>query len=132
MTPTLVLVGALSVYHPGDGHNGGTLACGGKLTWQSTHIAIRSWRRVGCGATAKGAAKMRDTIIAYVKDSVADLMYYDRKEDEDLPMGAIEQAVKDGAITAGEIVAAFADSLTEYLVNAEVLPKSRKTRLLSF
>jgi len=73
---------------------------------------------------------MRDTIIAFVKDSVVDLMYYDRKGDEDLPMGAIEQAVKDGVITAGEMVAAFADSLTEYLVNAEVLPKSRKTGLL--
>jgi hypothetical protein len=53
MTPTLVLVGALSVYAPNDGHNEGTLACGGKLTWQSTHIALRIWRRVGCGAVAK-------------------------------------------------------------------------------
>jgi len=53
MTPTLVLVGALSVYAPDDGHNGGTLACGGAYRWNQHHIAIRSWRRVGCGATAK-------------------------------------------------------------------------------
>lgn len=53
MTPTLILVGALSVYHPGDGHNAGTLSCGGKFTWQQSHIAIRQWRQVGCGAIAR-------------------------------------------------------------------------------
>lgn len=53
MTPILILVGALSVYHPGDGHNAGTLACGGRFTWQQEHIAIRQWRRVGCGAKAR-------------------------------------------------------------------------------
>ena len=40
----LVLIGALSIYHPRDGHNAGALACGGKLTWQSRGIAIRQWR----------------------------------------------------------------------------------------
>lgn len=53
MTPALVLLGALSVYHPGDGMNGGELACGGRLTWRSDHIAIRQWRKVGCGARAR-------------------------------------------------------------------------------
>jgi len=41
--------GRLSVYHPNDGFNAGNLSCGGKLTWKSTHIAYRSWRRMGCG-----------------------------------------------------------------------------------
>jgi hypothetical protein len=53
VTPILVLVGALSMYHPGDGHNRGILACGGKFEWGSHHIAIRQWRRVGCGAPAR-------------------------------------------------------------------------------
>ena len=41
--------GRLSVYHPGDGWNRGTLACGGRFTWQQEHIAYRGWWRVGCG-----------------------------------------------------------------------------------
>lgn len=41
--------GRLSVYLPNDGHNHGRLSCGGKLTWKSTHIAYRRWRKVGCG-----------------------------------------------------------------------------------
>jgi len=52
MTLILVLSGALSVYAPGDGHNSGTLSCGGRFTAQQNHIAIRQWRRVGCGAPA--------------------------------------------------------------------------------
>ena len=53
MPPILILIGALSTYAPGDGHNAGTLACGGRFTWQQSHIAIRQWRRVGCGAKAR-------------------------------------------------------------------------------
>lgn len=34
-------------------------------------------------------------------------MYYDRKEDAELPVGAIEESVKAGEITKAEIVAAF-------------------------
>jgi hypothetical protein len=41
--------GALSTYHPGDGHNAGTLSCGGRFNWKQRHIAYRKWRRVGCG-----------------------------------------------------------------------------------
>lgn len=53
MTPVVILVGALSMYHPGDGFNHGGLACGGRLTWKQEHIALRIWRRVGCGAKAR-------------------------------------------------------------------------------
>lgn len=51
MTPVLILVGALSTYSPGDGHNSGALACGGTLSWSSHHIAIRGGGR-RCGAPA--------------------------------------------------------------------------------
>lgn len=40
--------GPLSVYRPGDGHNRGILACGGKFTEAQVHIAYRRWRQVGC------------------------------------------------------------------------------------
>ena len=46
---SLILVGAVSAYQPGDGHNHGKLSCGGTLTWQSRHVAIRAWRG-RCGA----------------------------------------------------------------------------------
>lgn len=52
---TLVAMGALSVeesrlsyYWPGDGHNGGELACGGRFTWQQVHVAHRRWWKLGC------------------------------------------------------------------------------------
>lgn len=52
MTPILFLVGGLSMYHPGDGHNAGNLSCGGRFTWTDHHIAIRQWRGK-CGARAQ-------------------------------------------------------------------------------
>jgi len=45
----------------------------------------------------------REHIEANLDDMIADLFYYDRKEDETLPVGAIEEAVKAGEITAEEI-----------------------------
>lgn len=49
----------------------------------------------------------RQNILDTVEDLVSGLMYYDRKEDEDLPRGAIEQAVEDDEITYKEIVDHF-------------------------
>ena len=45
--------------------------------------------------------------MATVSDLVGGFMYYDRKEDEDLPRGAIEAAIAAGEITTDEIVAEF-------------------------
>lgn len=38
----------LSVYWPGDGHNRGELACGGRFRAEQEHIAVRRWWAVGC------------------------------------------------------------------------------------
>jgi hypothetical protein len=38
-------------------------------------------------------------------------MYYHRKEDEDLPRGAIEEAVEAGEITVDEMIEEFATEL---------------------
>ena len=46
-------------------------------------------------------------ILGLVIDAVADLMYYERKEDEDTPRGAIETAIKDGVITVDDMVSSF-------------------------
>jgi len=50
-----------------------------------------------------------------IEDLVSDLLYYDRKEDENLPKGAIEKAIKEGKITEEQMVKKFAESLTKGL-----------------
>lgn len=57
----------------------------------------------------------RQTILDSVNDLVADFMYYDRKDDYELPRAAIEEAIKAGEITEAEIVARFAEKLREGL-----------------
>ena len=51
------------------------------------------------------------TILNTVSDAVKKLMYYDRKEDEDLPIGAIQDAVDAGVITKEDIVNRFREQL---------------------
>jgi hypothetical protein len=58
----------------------------------------------------------RELILGNVEDLVADFLYYDRKEDEELPRGAIEQAIREGVITADEIVAEFGRCLRPLLL----------------
>ena len=53
----------------------------------------------------------RETILATAKDCMADFLYYDRKEDEDLPCGAIEAAIQDGVVTVEEILEIFRAAL---------------------
>ena len=49
----------------------------------------------------------KEKILATVSDLAGAFMYYDRKEDRDLPRGAIEAAIKDGEITTDEILSCF-------------------------
>jgi hypothetical protein len=49
----------------------------------------------------------REHILMVVEDLVSDFLYYDRKEDEDLPRGAIEEAIQAKEITVNEIVTEF-------------------------
>ena len=51
-----------------------------------------------------------------IKDLVSDFLYYDRKEDEDLPRGAIQRAIKEGLITKEQIVKRFSESLNKGLI----------------
>lgn len=50
----------------------------------------------------------RDTILATVADLVVDFVYYDRKDDDELPRGSIQEAIVGGEITETEIVEHFA------------------------
>lgn len=49
----------------------------------------------------------REHIENCVNDLISNFMYYDRKEDESLAVGAIEEAVAAGEITVDEIVELF-------------------------
>lgn len=62
----------------------------------------------------------RQLILTVVDDLAADLVYDDRKEDEDLPGGAIEEAIAAGEIDVDQIVGAFRRGLCKRLGPAGV------------
>jgi hypothetical protein len=47
--------------------------------------------------------RTRSVILDTIQDLVADFLYYDRQEDQYLPVGAIEQALGTGVITLDEV-----------------------------
>lgn len=55
----------------------------------------------------------RERIIGSVENYVMDLLVYDRKDDDELPPGVIEQAIWSGEVTIDEIVEAFRAALTD-------------------
>ena len=61
--------------------------------------------------------QMKQMILKTIEDSVTNLLYYGRKEDEELPIGAIERLIEDGDITIDEMVAEFKKSLEFQLAN---------------
>ena len=57
----------------------------------------------------------KEWVLGVVGDSIADFLYYDRKECEQFPRGEIDRMVRDGEVTEEEIVQAFAKALKEGL-----------------
>jgi len=58
---------------------------------------------------------LKENIEATTEDLIAGFLYYDRKEDELLPRGAIEEAVANKVISIEEIVAIFEHGLRSNL-----------------
>lgn len=56
---------------------------------------------------------IKELILIHVSDLVKNFIYYNRKEDEELPVGEIEKAIQEGTITIEEITDAFTKSLKE-------------------
>ncbi len=54
-----------------------------------------------------------EMILMTVSDLVGAFLYYDRKEDEELPRGVIEAAICQGVVTVDEIVDRFRSRLIE-------------------
>ena len=55
----------------------------------------------------------REKILAALDTTVANFLYYDRKEDEDLPRGEIEEALANGETSIGELVTWFEVALRQ-------------------
>lgn len=58
---------------------------------------------------------VKEKVFACFEDMVSDILYYDRKYDEELPVGYIEDAIKRGEFTVDEFVDAFANELYKTL-----------------
>lgn len=58
---------------------------------------------------------MDEIILNTITDLVSKFMYYDRKEDEELPVDAIENAIRNGEITLDEIVDKFRSEIEKAL-----------------
>ena len=54
-------------------------------------------------------------VLNTIDDLIGAFLWYDRKEDEDLPRGVIEEMVASGEITQEEMIARFTSSLKEGL-----------------
>ena len=59
--------------------------------------------------------ELKTLIEGTISDLVSAFVYYDRKEDEELPRGEIERLLDEGVITAEWIVEKFAEKLRESL-----------------
>ena len=56
----------------------------------------------------------RDLILANANDLARDFLYYDRREDEELTEGEIQEAVEKGEVTKEEIIEEFKRQLDEW------------------
>jgi len=83
-------------------------ACG-RVRGHSGHASVQPRGRGGV------MVSRRQTILAAVDDLVGELLYYGRKEDQDLPRGEIEAAIRAGELTVEDIVEAFATPLRRSL-----------------
>ena len=57
------------------------------------------------------SAKRRQHILNTADDLMGSFLYYGRKEDENLPRGAIEEAIKAGEVTVEELLGIFEKAL---------------------
>lgn len=61
--------------------------------------------------TTKTNEEMAEILLSTIQDKVSDLLYYDRKEDEDLPVGAIEKLIATNEISVSDLVEEFESHL---------------------
>ena len=64
---------------------------------------------------SSGIMDKKQAILDTVDDLVSNFLWYGRKEDEDLPRGEIEKAIKSGVISIKDITDKFEEELRELL-----------------
>lgn len=69
-------------------------------------------------------SKLTELVGNTVKDLVGSFLYYDRKEDEDLPLEDLEDAFKSGEINSTEIACIFLLELNERLEENGLIPEN--------
>ena len=57
---------------------------------------------------------MKEEILNAAKDAARDFLYYNRKDDEDLPVNVMFQSIENGLVTFDEIAKAFKKELIGY------------------
>lgn len=57
----------------------------------------------------------KEYILGLIEDSVSELLWYQRKDDTECPVGEIENAIKSGVLEAKEMVSKFEESLMKNL-----------------
>lgn len=57
----------------------------------------------------------KDILMATIDDTITRFLYYDRKEDEDLPLDAIQEMIESGEIELDEILGRFRTKLLDGL-----------------
>lgn len=62
---------------------------------------------------------MKQKILNTINDLCSDFLYYDRKEDEDLSMEQLNQAVNSGEITIDEMVTEFRKNLESTFIQVK-------------
>jgi hypothetical protein len=55
----------------------------------------------------------REKVLAMTSDLAGRFLYYDRKEDSEFPVGAIEEAIDSGEVTLDEIIEVFRTELAK-------------------
>lgn len=54
-------------------------------------------------------------VLGVIGDTISNFLYYDRKEDDNLPVGKIDEMVAAGELTIDDMVNAFRSELVEGL-----------------
>jgi hypothetical protein len=60
---------------------------------------------------------MKDIILGTAEDLVTQFLHNDRDDDEELPVGAIEESITSGEVTIEDIVKTFEDALRKGLLD---------------
>ena len=63
--------------------------------------------------------RAKENILNTVKEMVVDFIYYDRRGDEELPIGAIEIELEKGNITIDDICKHFRSALMQAVENGK-------------